>query len=207
MIANAGNVIDIDGNVYQSVRIGNQVWMTENLRVTKYNDGSAIPKITDDAAWADIYTNGLTTPAYCFYNNTANTDSITKFGALYNGYAVNTGKLAPAGWHVSSDTEWTILTNYLGGENIAGGKLKEAGLWNTPNTGATNETGFSALPGGFRIDNTGTFYGIGFNGYWWSPATGGAVSSWTRGMYCYYALVYPCDYSYTTGLSVRCVRD
>jgi uncharacterized protein (TIGR02145 family) len=121
--------------------------MKQDLKTTRLNDGTVIPMVTDRAAWT-----ALTTPGYCLYNNTNNADSIRTFGALYNWYAVNTGKLAPKGWHVPSNAEWTTLTTYLGGDSVAGGKLKEAGLanWITPNVGATNETGFSALPGGLR---------------------------------------------------------
>ncbi|MCB9001260.1 MAG: fibrobacter succinogenes major paralogous domain-containing protein [Bacteroidales bacterium] len=157
-----GTVTDIDGNTYITVTIGNQVWMAENLKTTHYNDGTAIPNVTDGNEWA-----ALTTGAYCWYSNaTAYKDT---YGALYNWYAVNTGKLAPTGWHVATDAEWTTLTTYLGGESVAGGKLKETDTthWASPNTGATNETGFTALPGGYR-GRGGAFGGIGGYGYWWS---------------------------------------
>ena len=154
-------VVDIDGNVYHTVTIGTQVWMVENLKTTKYNDGTAIPLVTDSAAWDE-----LTTPGYCWYNN----DSATyknPYGALYNWYAVSTGKLAPTGWHVPTDSEWAVLTTYVGntyygGLDSAGGALKSTDktYWLSPNTGATNSSGFSALPGGFR-DYVGTFYSIG----------------------------------------------
>ena len=116
-----------------------------NLKTTKYNDGTSIPNVTNDTSWSN-----LTTGAYCWYNNDVSYKN--PYGALYNWYAVNTGKLAPKGWHVPSDAEWTTLITYLGGESIAGGKLKEAGTthWLSPNTEATNSTGFSALPGGRR---------------------------------------------------------
>jgi len=113
MIASAGTVTDTDGNVYQTVRIGNQIWTVENLRVTRYNDGTAIPLDTSTAIWDSIWNNGLTIPAYCYYNNLTNTDSIKKWGVLYNWYAVNTGKLAPKGWHVPTDSEWEVMENYL----------------------------------------------------------------------------------------------
>ena len=138
-------VTDIDGNVYQTVTIGTQVWMVENLKTTRYIDGTAIPLDTNSSTWG-----GLTTPGYCWYNDSAIYGNT--YGALYNWYAVNTGKLAPAGWHVPTDSEWTVLTTYLGGETVAGGKLKDTGTtyWQSPNTGATNASGFLALPGGFR---------------------------------------------------------
>jgi hypothetical protein len=109
-------VTDIDGNIYSTVTIGTQTWMKQDLKTTRYNDGAAIPLVTDNTAWA-----ALTTPGYCLYNNTNNADSIRTFGALYNWYAVNTGKLAPTGWHVATDAEWTTLTTYLGGTTVAGG--------------------------------------------------------------------------------------
>jgi uncharacterized protein (TIGR02145 family) len=199
---------DIDGNVYHTVKIGNQVWTVENLRVTKYNDGSAIPHIINDAAWDSChYTE---TGVYCYYNNTTNADSIKKFGALYNWYAVNTGKLAPAGWHVPSDSEWSVLTTFLGGDSVAGGKLKEVGAahWLSPNTDATNETGFSALPGGCR-DYDGTFSNVGGRGNWWSATAynHNASVSCFREMYCNYANVDRDRVNNHFGFSVRCVRN
>jgi uncharacterized protein (TIGR02145 family) len=113
MIASAGTVTDTDGNVYQTVRIGNQIWTVENLRVARFNDGTAISLDTSTATWDSLWIKGITIPAYCYYNNMTNTDSITKWGALYNWYAVNTGKLAPKGWHVPTDSEWEVMQNYL----------------------------------------------------------------------------------------------
>jgi uncharacterized protein (TIGR02145 family) len=161
-------IADIDGNTYNTVRIGNQVWMAENLKTTRYNDDSFIPFIIDNSVWA-----GLTTPGYSWYNNDANTYKDT-YGALYNWYALDTASngvknVCPTGWHIPADIEWIILISYLGGENVAGGKLKEAGTvhWQSPNTGATNESGFTALPGG-RRDWYSPFAGIKDNCYWWS---------------------------------------
>jgi uncharacterized protein (TIGR02145 family) len=203
MIVCAGTVTDADGNVYQTVRIGTQVWMVENLKTTRYNNGMAIPLVTDDAAWA-----ALTTPGYCWYKN----DSASyknPYGALYNGYVVNTDKLAPTGWHVAMDADWATLTAYLGGDSVAGGKLKEAGLahWASPNTGATNETGFSALPGGY-CDDGGTFNFIGNLGYWWSSTALDATYSWYRDVYYGNEFVYRYANCFSTyGFSVRCLRD
>ena len=163
------SVTDINGNVYNIVTIGTQTWMAENLKTTKYNDGTAIPNVTVDATWA-----ALTTGAYSDYSNTpANS---TTYGRLYNWYVVdnnpatkvasNGGKnVCPTSWHVPTDAEWTILTTYLGGESIAGGKLKETGTahWNSPNTGATNETGFTTLPSGLRYYD-GSYFLIGYDG-------------------------------------------
>jgi uncharacterized protein (TIGR02145 family) len=127
-----GEVSDIDGNYYKTIQIGSQIWMAENLKTTRYNDGSNIPLVTDNTAWSN-----LTTPGYCWYNNDAATYK-NVYGALYNWYAVNTGKLCPSGWHVPSEYEWTLLVNYLGGVYAAGGKLKETGTthWYSPNAGA-----------------------------------------------------------------------
>jgi uncharacterized protein (TIGR02145 family) len=202
------SVTDIDGNTYNTVTIGTQVWMAENLKTTKYNDGTAIPNITDNAAWV-----ALTTPAYCWYNNNAAKYKAT-YGAMYNWYTVdvasNGGKnVCPTSWHVSTDAEWTTLTTYLGGGSVAGGKLKETGTthWTTPNTGATNETGFTALPGGYR-NNYGTCSYIGINGHWWSSSEGSTTYAWYSYMYYNYTNVYR-DFYYGKyyGFSVRCVRD
>ncbi len=150
---------DVDGNVYTTVTIGTQIWMVENLKTTKFNDGSSISH-EPDSAWFTT-----STPAYCWYDN----DTVYKdtYGALYNWHAVNTGKLAPAGWRVPTQEDMNTLATYLGGYQVAGGKLKEAGLtyWNSPNTGATNESGFSALPGGTR--NEMLFSGLASHCYWW----------------------------------------
>ena len=194
-------VTDIDGNVYHEVTIGTQTWMVENLKTTKYNDGTAIPWITNNSEWA-----ASDTPARCWYN-----DSISyknPYGALYNWYAVNTGKLAPTSWHVPSDSEWEVLGNYLGGDSMAGGPLKEAGTvhWKSPNTGATNTTGFTALPGGSR-DYLRAFNEIGGGGSWWSATAYDASFSWYRSIYCNAAYVSRSNFTNRDGFSVRCVKD
>ncbi len=196
-----GVVKDYDGNLYTTVEIGGQVWMAENLRTIHYNDGTAIPKETDNGAW-----NGLTTPAYCWYGNDS-TGYAIPYGALYNWYAADTGIVCPAGWHVPTDTEWTTLTDYLGGESAAGGKLKESGTvhWEAPNTGATNISGFTALPGGGR-------YGGGFNddftnGGWWSSTGYDPEKAWSRYMYNSNSSVSRFSSDKPTGFSIRCVRD
>jgi uncharacterized protein (TIGR02145 family) len=156
-------VSDIDGNVYSSVQIGTQVWMSENLRTTKFNDGTSIPTVNDNIAWLR-----LTTPAFSWYSFNESAYKET-YGGLYNWYAVGTGNLCPDGWHVPTDTDWTTLSTYLGGESVAGGKLKETGTthWRSPNTGATNETWFSALPAGERVD-FGIFSSMNNTSSWWS---------------------------------------
>lgn len=196
-----GTMTDQDGNVYKTVTIGTQTWMAENLKVTKYNDGIAIPNVTDNTAWKE-----LTTGALCDYANTPSNSET--YGKLYNWYAVKTGKLAPKGWHVPSDAEWTELTNYLGGTSVAGGKLKETGTthWASPNTGATNETGFTALPGGTRY-SSGAFDDIGTSGVWWSATENNATSAWDRIVYLNYSDVVRGYFNKEVGFSVRCVRD
>lgn len=157
-----GQVIDADGNKYSTVKIGNQEWMAENLRVTHYNNGDDIPEITDRTAWNDI-----STGAYCWYNNDEASNK-NAYGALYNWFAVNDSRnLCPVGWHAPTDQEYTELTTYLGGETVAGGKMKTATLWNSPNLGAVNTSCFSGLPGGLR-SVTGDFNAIGYSGLWWT---------------------------------------
>ena len=203
----AGTVTDIDGNVYHTVTIGTQVWMVENLRTTRYNDGAAIPLVTDGASWS-----ALTSAGFCWFNNDAAKYKNT-YGALYNWQAVNTGELAPAGWHVPTDAEWTVLTTHLGGEILAGGKMKSTGtieggtgLWYSPNAGATNESGFTAVPAGER-DNNGTFNPIGFYGTCWSATESFAGYAWRRRMV-YDGTGATAMYSgMNYGFSVRCVRD
>lgn len=197
-----GSMTDQEGNTYKTLPIGTQTWMVRNLKTTKYNDGTLIPIVTDVDAW-----DNLSTPACCWQNNDP-TRKVT-YGVLYNWYAVNTGKLCPAGWHVPGDVEWTQLTDYLGGENIAGGKLKESGYshWYSPNTGATNETNFKALPGGDRLDGPNALFGnLGEKGGWWTTASsdGFAVS---RLMYDHTNYVQKTFYPKKSGLSVRCLRN
>jgi uncharacterized protein (TIGR02145 family) len=198
-----GTMSDLDGNTYSTIVIGTQTWMAENLKTTKYKDGSsAIPLIADNTEWSN-----LVTPGYCWYNNDEATYKST-YGALYNWYAVSTGNLCPIGWHMPSDAEWTTLTSYLGGEDIAGGKLKETGTthWLTPNTGATNETGFTSLPGGFR-QNGGTSDAVWLAGYWWSATDNSATEAWYRAMSRSYSPVLRSNAGNPDGLSVRCLKD
>jgi uncharacterized protein (TIGR02145 family) len=203
---------DGDNNYYPVVQINAHLWMAENLKTTKYNDGTAIPNVTVDATWA-----AATRDAYCDYSNTpANS---TTYGRLYNWYAVdnnaatkvasNGGKnVCPTGWHVSSDAEWTTLTTYLGGESVAGGKLKETGTthWASPNTGATNETGFTALPGGYRFFN-GSYGNIVYVGCCWGSTELSTAGAWSRDVYYDYSYVIRTSFRKQGGFSVRCVRD
>jgi uncharacterized protein (TIGR02145 family) len=203
---------DGDGNIYTSVQIGTQVWLVENLKTTKYNDGTPIPNITEAASWA-----AATTGAYSDYSNTPENSAI--YGRLYNWYVVdnneatkmasNGGKnVCPAGWHVPSDDEWKKLTNYLGGYAVAADKLKETGTthWITPNAGATNETGFTALPGGWR-NGSYSYMGIGGAGMWWSSTESYLTTAWYRSMDYINPNVKFSPTDKKAGLSVRCVRD
>ncbi|MDO9549310.1 MAG: FISUMP domain-containing protein, partial [Candidatus Marinimicrobia bacterium] len=197
-----GTVTDIDGNIYKTIKIGTQIWMAENLKVTHYRNGDAIPNVTDDTQWGD-----LTTEAYCNYDNDAN--NATTYGRLYNWYAVSDSRnIAPTGWHVPSDAEWQTLVDYLGGDAVAGGKMKEAGTmhWNSPNTGATNESGFSALPGGYR-SIIGQYNYVGYVGFWLSATEYSSSSAWYRHLSYYYSDVGRYGNYKQDGFSVRCVRD
>ncbi len=169
-----GSMNDIEGNTYVTVTIGTQTWMAENLKTTKYNDGTDIPNVTGDNEWKN-----LNTPGYCWYNNDASTYK-SVYGALYNWYAVATGKLCPSGWHVPTDDQWIELARYLGGEAIAGNSMKEVGNshWKNFNEASTNTSGFTALPGGGRID--GTFSAIERSGAWWTstPYDSGNAYCW-----------------------------
>ena len=195
-------VTDLDGNVYGTVTIGTQVWMAENLKVTRYRNGDPISNVTDAVQWSN-----LVTGAYCSYNNDA-TNTKT-YGHLYNWHAVmDSRNLAPAGWHIPTDTEWTTLVDYLGGDGEAGTKLKESGTthWNSPNFGVTNETKFTALPGGYRGFN-GTFTGLGAYGNWWTTTEFVSNAAWWRVMSYSYGGVGK-DVAYkVSGYSIRCVKD
>lgn len=195
------SVTDIDGNEYPIVQIGDQCWTAENLKTTRFADGSVIPNVTSVDSWIN-----LSTPAWCNYENSPAND-IT-YGKLYNWFTVaDPRNVCPTGWHVPTDAEWTVLTDYLGGQDVAGGKMKTTSGWQSPNTGATNESGFSGLPGGFRYDYGGDFGSIGYYGYWWSSSESSASAAWYR------FLFYNNDYasrnsSYKQGgFSVRCLRD
>jgi len=211
-MANCGIVEDVDGNVYNTVTIGNQCWLQKNLNVTHFNNCNAIPLVTDKTAWENE-----TAPAYCNYNNTTNADTINTYGRLYNWYTVNTGNLCPTGWHVPSDGEWNILEKYLDGTvdtaaddwvgiNI-GDKLKEAGTsnWLSGNIG-TNSSGFKALPGGYRF-SYGSFYSIGYMGYWWCSSDFNTDIAWSRILFYNLSNIGSFYISKQLGFSVRCISD
>jgi uncharacterized protein (TIGR02145 family) len=195
---------DQDGNNYPAVEIGTQFWMAGNLKTTKYRNASPIPNVTDITAWKN-----LNSGAYCTYNNTEDPDTINTYGRLYNWFTIkDTRGICPTGWHVPGDEEWTLLAGYLGGDSLAGGKLKETGTrhWTTPNTGATNETGFTALPGGFRSYN-GRFESLGFYGYWWSATGSGVDYAWFRSLSYSKGIAIRNWITKEFGYSVRCVMD
>jgi len=199
----AQTVKDIDGNVYKTVTIGKQVWMKENLKTTKYRNGDLIGTTTP----ATFHIVEESTPKYQWASD-GNESNVATYGRLYTWYAVtDKRKLCPTGWHVPTDTEWTTLTTYLGGESVAGGKLKETGTahWKSPNSGATNESGFTALPSGSRYLN-GTFPVIGYSGYWWSSALSSGSAYYWSVEYNNSSVHRDYDPKHD-GFSVRCLRD
>jgi uncharacterized protein (TIGR02145 family) len=221
MIANEGNVTDADKNVYQSVRIGNQVWTVENLKTTKYNDGTAIKLVSDSAAWYNLYITDSTTGAYCYYgNNSANKE---KYGALYNWYAVSMDKLSPEGWRVPTLADWDTLENYLiangynddtaTGDNIAKSMAAKTDWQSCAITGAigndlcqNNTSGFSALPGGLR-DYDGNFNAQGYYGFWWSATKDDASDAYYRNLYFDASYLSRYYIFKSCGFSVRLLRD
>jgi len=196
-------VTDIDGNAYSTVAIGDQVWMAENLKTTHYNNGDPIPTGYANPEWA-----GLSTGAYAVYNDDPQLFEI--YGSLYNWHAVDDARdICPEGFHVPSDEEWTILTDYLGGTNIAGGALKEAGLdhWLSPNTGATNSSGFTALPGGYRRYTDGSYLNLHYYGYFWTSSLGINDEAWGRKMVSSSSGISRTRHNKLNGYSVRCIGD
>jgi uncharacterized protein (TIGR02145 family) len=198
----SATVTDIEGNTYKTVIIGTQTWMAENLKTTKYRNGEAIINVTSNTAWST-----QTIGTYCWYSN-ATSNNVT-YGALYNWYAVaDSRNIAPKGWHIPSDAEWTTLTTYLGGSTVAGVKIKEVGTahWTAPNEGATNETGFTAVAGGYRDGYDGTFADIKNIWICWSTTEyqGGALQRCIE--YNIMDLGKGDGYK-NDGYSVRCIKD
>ncbi len=194
-------VTDADGNVYHTVTIGTQTWMVENLKTTKYNDGTSIPLVTDSYQWTTI-----ATPGYCWTSNDISNKDV--YGAMYNFYAVNTGKLAPAGWHVPTESDWITLMGNLGGILLSGGELKESGMvhWVYANVGATNGSGFTALPGGYRSPTTGAFNNFQSRAVFW----GGTEANGLGGRFIIEDTSTKIDYGYYSksfGFNVRCIKD
>lgn len=206
-------VVDYDGNTYFTVKIGDQCWMAENLKVTHYRNGDLIPHVTDGGTWS-----GLSTGAYCEYNN--DPGNVATYGRIYNWYAVDDSRsIAPAGWHVPGNEEWKQLEMNLGMSQAdadatgwrgtdEGGKLKEADTthWYAPNTGATNESGFTALPAGYR-DFSGPFDFVGSFAVFWSSTEYNSSYAWYRYLSCNYSQVGRYSYYKRSGYFVRCVRD
>ena len=194
------SVTDADGNIYSVVTIGTQTWMAENLKTTKYNDGTNITLVENASTWKQ-----LTTPGYCWYKNEPLYGNF--YGALYNWYAINTGKLCPVGWHVPTLAEWTTLIDFLGGASVAGGKLKQTFIlhWTDPNV-ATNESGFTALPGGYRDVSNG-YYGVGTNGRFWTATESGADRAHDRALWNSITDVNGLTLLKQNGESCRCLKD
>lgn len=199
---NPDPVTDIEGNSYKTVQIGNQVWMAENLKTSKNNDGTAIPLYSDTTIWAN-----LNTPAYCWYNND---EAINKnqYGALYNGYSVNSGKLCPEGWHIPDLNEWQELLDFLGDTITAGGKMKEAGTdhWLSPNMGADNSSGFTALGAGIRYFEGSYNAQLDFTGFWSASDTLN-FNQWYIGLYFGDPGIIMNHITKNYGLSIRCIKD
>jgi uncharacterized protein (TIGR02145 family) len=200
-----GTVTDIEGNIYNTIIIGAQTWMAENLRTTKFRNGDAIPEVTGNTDWKN-----LNSAAYCNYENTADAIKIETMGRLYNWFAVsNSRNIAPEGWHVATDADWIELRTFLGGETIAGGKLKETGSthWISPNTGATNSSGFTALPSGRREYDNGNFINNGYDGFWWTSSAYNPDYSWYYDLHYTFASINRANFHKQYGFSVRCVKD
>ena len=198
----AQTVTDIDGNVYHTVTVNDQIWMKENLKVIHYNNSDEIPNVSSNTSWAD-----LSTGAYCNYEN--NASLVATYGRLYNWYAVDDSRgICPIDWHTPSDAEWMTLINYLGGENVAGGKLKETGTvhWISPNTCATNDVDFLALPGGLRTSSV-NFSFIGYYGYWWSAKEINTDFALRLHIGYDYCNGFMDDFNKKSGFSIRCIKN
>lgn len=205
------NFKDIEGTIYKSVYIGNQLWQAENLQTTKFNDGTPIPIVESQSNWFKNFSNSTTIPMACFYNN--DFSSKQQNGTLYNWYVIDSlsnGHLniCPQGWHVPTDNDWKILEEYLGGKERAGGKMKEVGSfnWVNPNTSATNESLFSALPSGYRFYN-GHYTYKGNYGFYWSSTENGKSNAYFRYLYNESARIIKNSIYKSNGFSIRCIKD
>jgi len=206
-----GSLTDQEGNTYKTIEIGSQTWMAENLKTTEYNDNSSIPNVTGSSAWIN-----LKTPGYCWYDNDETTNK-TEYGALYNWYAVNTGKLCPSGWHVPADAEYKTLEMYLGLTQVQandtlwrgtdpGAQMKNTAGWKTGENG-TNTSGFSALPGGYRYHRDGTFYNITDLSYWWCSDEVSSAAGYYRRLDGGNSGIYRAGTLKAAGKYVRCLKD
>lgn len=202
-----GSLIDLEGNTYKTIQIGTQIWMAENLRVTKFRNNTPILNISDSLQWANLYDNNTQVAAWAHYQNDPSNNGV--YGKLYNWYAaVNSNGICPQGWHVPSDGEWTTLTNFLGGEPVAAGKMKSAGTqyWKTPNVEATNSSGFSALAGGLRYYYSSFDFLFDF-GTWWSATADNTTRSWARYLSYEFGSVFRTSSIKENGFSIRCLKD
>ena len=190
--------------VFKEVTIGTQTWMAENLDVDTFRNGDTIFQARTKADWQKATKKKL--PAWCYYNNSAANELV--YGKLYNWYTVTDSRnVCPTGWHVPTDEEWAGLTDYLGGDSVAGGKMKTISGWIGSNNSATNESGFSGLPGGYRSDGYDNFSAVGSNSYSWSTSEDGPYSAWSLFLYNAYGNAYRNSYSKRDGFSVRCLKD
>jgi uncharacterized protein (TIGR02145 family) len=200
LFISSNKITDYDGNVYDTVRIGTQVWMQQNLKTTHYRNGDLIPNVTDKKAWRILKTGAL-----CDFEN--QTDNVLSYGHLYNFYAVvDSRKICPEGWHIPTDAEWNTLTTFLGGKGIAGNQLKEAGTthWQKTNNLVSNVNGFTALPGGCRGSR---FLYMGKTGYWWSATENNSITAWSRYMFYNVPKVSRSYFYKISAFSVRCIKD
>ena len=198
----AQTVADSDGNKYPIITIGKQIWMAENLKTTRFNDGKEIPLVTADKMWKSIET-----PAYCWLHNDIANKEV--YGALYNWYSVNTKKLCPAGWRVPSKSDWADLVLFLGDENIAGAKLKEEGSkhWKDNIIISTDEFGFTALPGGLRTME-GNFPEFASSyAVWWTATEFSDIAAWNRGLFFSSSKIYGGNDNKKNGFSIRCLKN
>jgi uncharacterized protein (TIGR02145 family) len=201
-VLQAQSVKDADGNIYLAINIGKQIWLAENLKTTKYNDGKTIPLVAVDKEWK-----ALKTPGFCYFENDPANKNI--YGVLYNWYTVSTNKLCPKGWHVASHAEWKTMVDFIGGINTAGDKLKEPGNdhWKNALLSPTNDFDFTALPGGTRL-YSGSFAEFG-NSYavWWTSTEYSSMASYNWGLHVSSSKIFNGYDSKQSGFSVRCVMD
>jgi uncharacterized protein (TIGR02145 family) len=201
-----GTMTDQEGNTYKTITIGTQTWMAENLRTTTYRDGSSIPEVPDDKKWAD-----LTTGAQCINQNASDKNTVCTFGRLYNWYSVSDSRnIAPEGWHVPTDEEWGTLRSILGGEAVAGGKMRETGTthWDKPNgaTEASNASGFTALPSGSRGASNGIFSNLRNSAHYWSSTQYDASNAWNFSLSTSYDTFRGFSHK-NHGYAIRCLKD
>lgn len=188
-------VTDVDGNKYTTVTIGTQIWFQQNLKTTKFNDGSLIPFVANNKEWAE-----LQNPSYCYTNN-------MEYGALYNWFAASSEKICPKGWHVPSESEWSVLVATIGGE-LMGGELKEKDTihWEAPNLDATNSTGFTALPAGYRAGD-GAFYNQNTHAFFWSTTKCLNNTAWYRSLGYKDIIIGSTPHLQQNGMSIRCIKN